>query len=157
MQISPYESVDILVKLAENQSKSLAEIVLNHQAIELHLSKEQIYKRMADNFQVMEESIQSGFMPDRCSSSGLSGGEAYKLLTALNKGETIGGRTLAIALARALAVTEVNASMGRIVAAPTAGSCGILPAAIITVMESHDIPRDRAIMSLFTAGGIGIV
>ncbi|NLA58510.1 MAG: L-serine ammonia-lyase, iron-sulfur-dependent, subunit alpha, partial [Firmicutes bacterium] len=56
-----------------------------------------------------------------------------------------------------LAVAEINASMGRIVAAPTAGSCGILPAALLTVMEEKNIPEDRVILGLFTAGGIGLV
>lgn len=157
MNILTYQSVDDLVGLATSQGKTIADIVITQQAMELHMSKDELCQQMADTLQVMEESVKWGLEPNHRSPSGLSGGDARKLLVAINEGETVGGKTLGMALVRALAVTEVNATMGRIVAAPTAGSCGILPAAIITVMEARNIPRDKAIMALFTAGGIGLV
>jgi L-serine dehydratase len=61
------------------------------------------------------------------------------------------------AMARAVAVAECNAGMGRIVAAPTAGSCGILPAAILTAEEIFGIAEDSLVMALFTAGAFGMV
>lgn len=157
MDMLTYQSVEELVELATSQGKTIADIVIAQQAMELHMSKDQLCQQMADTFQVMEESVRWGLEPNHRSPSGLSGGDARKLLKAINAGETVGGKTLGMALVRALAVTEVNATMGRIVAAPTAGSCGILPAAIITVMEARSIPKDKAIMGLFTAGGIGLV
>ena len=60
-------------------------------------------------------------------------------------------------MAKAVAVAESNAAMGKIVAAPTAGSCGILPAAVLTMMEEKNVTEDRAVMALFTAGGLGMV
>jgi L-serine dehydratase len=67
------------------------------------------------------------------------------------------GEFLGRVMARALAVAEVNACMGRIVAAPTAGSCGILPATILTLKEEKNLSEEQAVMGLFTAAGIGMV
>mgnify|MGYP000709540637 CR=1 FL=1 len=61
------------------------------------------------------------------------------------------------ALTRALAVSEWNAAMGRIVAAPTAGSCGILPAAVLTLQAERKLPERACVMSLFTASAVGMV
>ncbi|NLJ86965.1 MAG: L-serine ammonia-lyase, iron-sulfur-dependent, subunit alpha [Firmicutes bacterium] len=152
-----YQSVKELVELADAQDKRIADIVIAQQVTEQHASVDELYQHMADTFHVMQESVEWGLQPGHRSPSGLSGGDALKLLAALNEGETIGGTILGMAIVRALAVTEVNATMGRIVAAPTAGSCGILPAAILTVMETKGIPEHEAIMALFTAGGIGVV
>ena len=61
------------------------------------------------------------------------------------------------ALTRALAVSEYNAAMGKIVAAPTAGSCGILPGTILSLLEERELPEEIAVMALFTAGAFGMV
>ncbi|NMB11904.1 MAG: L-serine ammonia-lyase, iron-sulfur-dependent, subunit alpha [Firmicutes bacterium] len=152
-----YQSVDELVETAMSEGRNISDVVINQQAMEQHCSVDELYQQMACNLEVMRESVQSGVASKHRSPSGLSGGDAHKLLEAIKKAQTVGGTTLGMALVRALAVTEVNATMGRIVAAPTAGSCGILPAAILTVMDTKEIPEPRAIMALFTAGGIGLV
>ena len=72
-------------------------------------------------------------------------------------GKSLTGSFLSGALYRALAVSELNAAMGRIVAAPTAGSCGILPAALLTMQEEKQIPERDCVMSLFTASAVGMV
>ena len=64
---------------------------------------------------------------------------------------------MAGAMWRALAVSELNAAMGRIVAAPTAGSCGILPAAIVTMQEEYSLDEYDCVMALFTASAVGLV
>lgn len=132
-------------------------MVLENQAEEIGTTIDELYQQMADNFRVMQESVAAGLKPIPRSPSGLSGGDAYKLSQALANGRTIGGSTLTKGLMRAMAVSEINASMGKIVAAPTAGSCGILPGALITVMEEKQIPESKVIMSLFTAAGIGMI
>lgn len=152
-----YQSIEELVETAVSQRHNLSDVIIKQQSQEQHTSTDELYRQMARNLQVMRESVQWGLKPGHRSPSGLSGGDAHKLLEAVQQGHTVGGATLGMALVRALAVTEVNATMGRIVAAPTAGSCGILPAAILTVMETKNIPEDKAIMALFTAGGIGLV
>jgi L-serine dehydratase len=72
-------------------------------------------------------------------------------------GGSLSGPFCAKALTRAIAIAECNAAMGKIVAAPTAGSCGILPAAVLTILEERCIDERHAVMSLFTAGALGMV
>lgn len=70
-------------------------------------------------------------------------------------GGSLLGSAFSQVICNAMAVAEHNACMGRIVAAPTAGSCGVLPGALLTVAKLHKIPRERVLRSLFVAGGIG--
>ncbi|MBO5150061.1 MAG: L-serine ammonia-lyase, iron-sulfur-dependent, subunit alpha, partial [Anaerotignum sp.] len=72
-------------------------------------------------------------------------------------GKTIAGPFFGKAMVKAIAVAQTNACMGRIVASPTAGSCGILPAALLTLQEEKNIPDKDLVMALFTASAIGIV
>lgn len=152
-----YLSIRELVELAESENKRISEIVLQDQANQLELSQETVFAQMEQNLQVMLEAIDAGINSTQHSASGLSGGDAAKLHRAVQQGKTIGGGVLEQVLVKALAVAEVNAGMGKIVAAPTAGSCGILPAVLATVMEEHHLAREDVVRSLFTAAGVGMV
>lgn len=152
-----FQSIEELVTTAQLQSSTIGEVVLQHQARELDTTASSLMEKMSENLAVMEEAVAAGMRPGLRSTSGLSGGDAYKLQQAMALGKTLGGTILDKALTRALAISEVNACMGRIVAAPTAGSCGILPAVVLTAMEERNICRDRVVISLFTAAGIGMV
>lgn len=112
---------------------------------------------MKKRFHVMKQSVKEGMAPDLRSSSGLSGGSAAKMKSAVEQGRNHFGSLFGNAMAMALAVAESNSCMGRIVAAPTAGSCGVLPAALISVMEDKSLPEDEVVMSMFTASAIGMV
>jgi len=114
-------------------------------------------EEMRRTFRVMEESVASGIDPDLRSTSGLTGGTAYRMQQAVREGRTICGEVFGGALTRALAVSELNASMGRIVASPTAGSCGILPAAVLTIRDARGLDERTCVMSLFTASAVGMV
>ena len=88
----------------------------------------------------------------------MTGGEGYKMLQyAARSDGGLCGPFITRALSRALAVSGCNASMGKIVAAPTAGSCGILPGCLISMYEDKHIDRRAVVMSLFTAGAFGMV
>jgi L-serine dehydratase len=113
--------------------------------------------RMAEALQVMRESVEKGLDPDLHSVSRLTGGNAYKLMTAMQEGTTAGGSLLGRICARALAVAECNAAMGRIVAAPTAGACGILPAALLTMQEEYKLNDENLIDALYVAGAFGLI
>ena len=76
---------------------------------------------------------------------------------AVDDGKNICGRLFGSAMVKALAVSELNAAMGKIVAAPTAGSCGIIPAAVLTMQEEHHLSEDITVRALFTASAIGMV
>ena len=113
--------------------------------------------RMEEALQVMRESVEKGLDPELHSVSRLTGGNAYKLMTAMQNGITAGENLLGRICARALAVAECNAAMGRIVAAPTAGACGILPAALLTLQEEYDLSDEKLIDALYVAGAFGLI
>lgn len=137
--------------------KNISDLVLNEQACEMGLTEESLYQKMAADLQVMREAVEAGLTQQARSNSGICGGDAFKLKDNIEKGRSVGGTVLPFVIMRALAVSEVNASMGRIVAAPTAGSCGVLPAVLLAVMEEQKTPEKKVVMSLFTAAGIGMV
>ena len=116
-----------------------------------------MYERMLNSFKIMQMSIENGMEKDTRSVSGLTGGSAWKMKQRVDSGENICGHVFGEAMSMALAVAETNACMGKIVAAPTAGSCGIMPAAIVSVMNEKKIPVKKVVMSLFTSSAIGLV
>ena len=152
-----YTSLAGLLAAAEQAGRPLSELVLAQQAAELEQPPEQVYDRMARCYQVMADGVAPGCDPDLRSASGLSGGNAAKMKAAVDAGRTLTGPVLGGALTRALAISELNAAMGRIVAAPTAGSCGILPAALLTMEQEKGCDRHACVMALFTASAVGLV
>ncbi len=152
-----YDSLAELLKTAKEQKCRLSRLVLTQQAEQMETDELTLYEKMKENYQVMAACIAPGCDPDLKSTSGLTGGDAAKMRSAVEEGRNLTGSLLGGALYRALAVSELNAAMGRIVAAPTAGSCGILPAAILTMQEEKQLPEKDCVMSLFTASAVGMV
>ena len=152
-----YYSVEDLADAATRENRKISQIVLTDQARELEKPEEELYQTMLESFRVMQRSVEDGIDPDMRSVSGLSGGGAYKMKQAVDKGRSLCGKVFGYALVRALAVSESNACMGKIVAAPTAGSCGIIPAALLTFIEDRELPERDVVMSLFTASAFGMV
>lgn len=152
-----YFSLKDLLNTASEEGCTLSSLVLAQQAEQLELPEEEVYERMRKSYQVMAECIEPGCSPDLRSTSGLTGGDAYKMRKATKEGKNLTGSLMGSALYRALAVSELNASMGRIVAAPTAGSCGIVPAAVLTMQEERNLSERQCVMSLFTASAVGMV
>lgn len=118
---------------------------------------EELNARMAEALSVMRDAAEKGLDPNLRSVSRLTGGNAAKLMRAAVSGQTMGGSLLGRICARALAVAECNAAMGRIVAAPTAGACGILPGALLTVQEEYGYTDDQLVDALFVAGAFGLI
>lgn len=156
MELNYFSLKDLLNTASENGC-TLSSLVLAQQAEQLELPEEEVYERMRKSYQVMAECIEPGCSPDLRSTSGLTGGDAYKMRKATKEGKNLTGSLMGSALYRALAVSELNASMGRIVAAPTAGSCGIVPAAVLTMQEERNLSERQCVMSLFTASAVGMV
>ena len=111
---------------------------------------------MKISLHVMQEAVKVGKNPDLRSTSGLTGGDAAKVEAYAQSGGIM-GKFLNHAMARAIAVSEYNAAMGKIVASPTAGSCGILPGTVVSMLEEGRCDEHAAVMALFTAGAIGMV
>ncbi|WP_458407554.1 L-serine ammonia-lyase, iron-sulfur-dependent, subunit alpha [Anaerotignum sp.] len=152
-----YDSVAELVNEAEKRGLKLSELVLKSQAQIAERTEAEMFAQMARSLEVMKESVQEGMDRDKRSASGLTGGDAFKMNEALLSGKTIAGPFFGKAMVKAIAVAQTNACMGRIVASPTAGSCGILPSALLTLQEERNIPDKDLVMALFTASAIGIV
>lgn len=151
-----YMTIAELTCAAREQGKKLSEVVLADQSAQMEIKAEELYARMERSLDVMQEAIKAGMDPNLRSTSGLTGGDAAKMLTYSRQGGMTGS-FLNKAMARAIAVAEYNAAMGKIVAAPTAGSCGIIPGTVLSMLEEGRCTREQAVMSLFTSGAVGIV
>ena len=123
-----FNSIEELVHLAKEEHCPISQIVMAWEAENNLTSQESQIEAMRKNWQVMVDSLQRGCQNQEKSLSGLTGGDAVKLCSYSQQGYT--GEAVLRAAASAIGVSEVNAVMGRIVACPTAGSCGIVPAAV---------------------------
>lgn len=152
-----YHSIALLVEAASRRGVAISRIVLEDQAARLETPPETVYARMRESLAVMEQSARDGLTPGLRSTSGLTGGDGRRVRLRAEGGESLSGSFCARAISLALSVAECNAAMGRIVAAPTAGSCGILPAALLAMRQEKGVDEERAVMALFTAGALGMV
>lgn len=146
-----------LVELCNAHNKRIYEVMIEREVYISGRTKDVIVKAMEDNLTVMKDAIKKGLTRDTRSVSGLIGGDAKKLKNRYEENKTAAGKQMNKAVASAMAVLEVNASMGLIVAAPTAGASGILPGTIVTVAEEFRLDDNDMINGLFTAGAIGYI
>lgn len=150
-------SVASLVRAANENNITMGRAALMEQVHQDGETEEVLVAKMRTALSVMDESVQHGLDPNTRSMSGLTGGQASKMLELSKSGNSAGGENLTRAGAYALAVAELNASMGRIVAAPTAGACGIIPAALNQARENYGSTDDELVDALFCAAGVGAV
>lgn len=146
-----------LVALAQQQQRSVGYIVWQYETERSQRPSQEIWNQMHLNLAVMREAVQSGLASREKSLSGLVGGDAARMKDRLQGGSTLCGSAVYKAAAYALAVSEVNAGMGRIVACPTAGSCGIVPGALLAIGEELGCDDETLVQALFTTAGIGLV
>jgi L-serine dehydratase len=152
-----FTSLKELIELAEQDKTTIAELMIKTEVQQKRYPRETIIENMAEQFTVMEESVRRGTTSPVMSRTGLTGGDGYRLYQyAENEKSFINPVTLNAA-ANALGVSEVNAAMGRIVATPTAGSAGILPAVLVHAFDSGKFTREQIVQSMFTASALGLV
>jgi L-serine dehydratase len=152
-----FRTLSELESICRNESLSIAQLMINEQARETGESEEAIILQMSSYYQVMKEAVTKGLEPGTQSRSGLTGGDGRKMNEYVLAGEPSVGEWAGKALAYALSVSEVNASMGRIVATPTAGSCGIIPGVFVSSQERFGWDDEKLVNGLFAAGAIGYV
>jgi len=145
-----------LEEVCNRENISICEYTLRSQEEE-GIKRQDIIEKMKKNLYIMQKSAKHGMETPVISVSGLIGGDAVRLAKYAESGNSLCGEFLTKAMARALSSSEVNAAMGRIVAAPTAGSCGILPAVIISAGEKLGKKEEDLIEALITASAIGIL
>lgn len=150
-----FNNISELIALAEEEGTAVHEIVIRWEMQDSQKSREEILLGMQNNWQVMQASIERGISNREKSLSGLTGGDALKLYNYRQQGYM--GQEVLSAAAYAVGISEVNVVMGRIVACPTAGSCGIVPAALYAAKKERNLSDEDIVNALFTAAGIGMV
>lgn len=146
-----------LVRICRENGIPIWEYAIREEVIRSEASREDVLEKMRRTLHVMVDSSTIAQEQQVKSISGLIGGDAYKIRSYADRGNTLTGSFINRAMARALSSSEVNAAMGRIVACPTAGSCGILPAVILSAGEELHKTEDELVNALFTAAGVGII
>ena len=146
-----------LIKICEENSISLSEYAIRREMEDREVSREDLFLKMKKTLDVMRHGATEAREKEVYSVSGLIGGDGYKLQEYLKSGKSLTGDTMILAMAMALSSSEVNASMGRIVACPTAGSCGIIPAVILTAGEGLGKSDEDLIKALFASSAIGMI
>jgi len=152
-----FSSIAEMVSVAEASGQRLSEVVIQAEVEQSQIRPEELRQRMQRQLEVMRRSAEQGLTRPVISLSGISGGNAHRFWNWLADHNPITGPILSRTVARAMSVNEVNAGMGCIVATPTAGSAGILPAVLLTLQEARDYSDEQLIDALFTASGIGAV
>lgn len=147
-----HRSIESLLKDASDSGRGLPEVVLAREVEETGTTPDQVRARIRRTLTVMRAAIDEGLKGEVRSPSGLTGGRSAKLWA---DGPRILGPRVTATLARAIATLEVNAAMGLIVAAPTAGAAGVLPAILLSVGEFMEVDEDRLIDAMLIAGGVG--
>lgn len=152
-----YKSIEELVRKSLKENKKISDIVIEDQAAQEETTADELIYRMGERYEIMEKCTRAEELEHIKSTSGLTGGDAYRMYRHIKSGKSLTGNLMAGALMRALAVSETNAGMGRIVAAPTAGSCGIVPAVLATLEAEGLAKREDCVRALFTAGAVGMI
>ncbi|TXK71916.1 L-serine ammonia-lyase, iron-sulfur-dependent, subunit alpha [Paenibacillus sp. N3.4] len=152
-----FKTLQELIVLCQTEQLPIHRLMLKEQASESGRTEDEEFAKMSQYYTVMKDAVLRGLTKDTLSRSGLTGNDAKKVSVLLDEERSYLGSQAGRALAYALAVSEVNASMGRIVATPTAGSCGIIPGAFISSQEQYGWTDEHMVQGLFTAGALGYV
>lgn len=149
-------SCEEMLAAAREQGISLSEVILRSDLTESRLTEAQSRANMRTLWRVMQQTS-ADYDPAQRSNSDLSGGDAAKVEAAFAGGKLFGGAYLAQVTAEALKTAECNACMKRIVAAPTAGSCGVLPAVLLPLARGGEADEAAVCEALYVAAGFGQV
>lgn len=144
-----------LLSLCKEYDKPISQIMMDRECEMTEKPLDEIRSRMAVSLQIMKDATKEAINQPSQSMGGLIGGESRKLSDLQSSGKNIAGNLLSKAITYSMGVLEVNASMGLIVAAPTAGSSGVIPGVLLALQEEYDFTDDQIIDALFTCSAIG--
>ncbi|MDL2302506.1 L-serine ammonia-lyase, iron-sulfur-dependent, subunit alpha [Lachnospiraceae bacterium OttesenSCG-928-D06] len=153
-----YDSLAEILRICKEEQKEFWQVVLTDDVLERDTTEKESMEKMTSFWEAMCLARDS-YDGSLCSSSGLSGGDGQKMQDFYSEQQvdSIGGSFLSKVIVTALKMGESNACMKRIVAAPTAGACGVLPAVLIPYEEEKQIEKEEIIKALYVAAGIGKV
>ena len=144
-----------LIKGCSVENKKIYELIQEQEAQEADVSVEEIREKVKLNIETMRSTIKTGMCSTEKAISNWCGDDCVKLQKRYSKQNALFGKLFEKIITYSLATIEENLRMGKIVACPTAGSCGIVPAVLVAVSEEYNITEDEQINALITAGGIG--
>lgn len=150
-----FSSVEDMLRAAEHRHTTLAEAICRSDLSESGLTEEESRSHMKMLWDVMQETSREYSPTDR-STSGMVGGDAGKIRDA-EPGSLLGGTYFNQVIEEALKTAECNACMKRIVAAPTAGSCGVLPSVLLPLYREEQVEEEQILDALYVAAGFGQV
>ncbi|MGI6672919.1 MAG: L-serine ammonia-lyase, iron-sulfur-dependent, subunit alpha [Limnochordia bacterium] len=145
-----------LMELCAERQQNLAEVVAAYAAFRSSTTVEAVRERMRDSLAVMRASVERG-RSDGGHLSRLISGYGRLFAQAEQEGRLLGGPLFKKSLLYSLSVSQCNASLGRIVACPTAGSCGVVPGALLAAAEELESSDEAIIDALLVMGGVGVV
>ncbi len=151
-----YHSISDIVKICKEDNKEFWQVVLESDANERGVSVQESMDAMHGLYQAMKRA-DTEYKPELRSASGLVGGDGEKLHIYNESGKNICGDFIGRVMEKAVSMGESNACMRRIVAAPTAGSCGVIPAVFISAQEKMQISDDVMTHAMYVAAGVGNV
>ena len=154
--MTEYHSIQNILDLCKEQDKKVWEVVLQADMDESGASEEQTFEKMRFMYKAMQEADRS-YEANLKSQSGMVGGDGEKMRQYNASGRNLCSEYSSLAMEKALKMGESNACMKRIVAAPTAGSCGVIPAVLLSYEENKKAEEDELVKALFVASGIGKV
>lgn len=149
-----YQSFQEIINIEKTSGKSFWEIVRDDDCKEMELTAQEAFQRMKEMYEAMQNADAS-YDPALSSASGLVGRDGAKIAAAREKDTLLCGPFLALVMEKAIKMGESNACMKRIVAAPTAGSCGVLPAVFLSLEEAKGYPEEEMVKALYVSAGIG--
>lgn len=150
-----YSNFGEIVDLSIKSEKKLYQTILEWEMLENGQDQDELLSFTENIFNVMLESYKYKLNNDELSLTGWSGFNTKKYLTYKNSGKSLMNNLFSKALLAALSISENNASMGKIVACPTAGSSGVVPGVLISLYEEKNISKEKIVQSLIVAGAIG--
>lgn len=154
--MTEYHTLQELQELAVQQKKEIWQIVQQEDMDASERTQEQSYEKMHQMYEAMKYADTS-YNGNLRSASGRAGGDGEKLHEYNASGKNICGAFIGLVMEKAIKMGESNACMRRIVAAPTAGSCGVLPAVLLSYEEQFATTEEQMVQALYVAAGIGKV
>ena len=144
-----------LLALCQNNGCPISEVMVLRECNQIEMTREVVDERMLQVLGIMRRAASEPLQNPRRSMGGLIGGEAALVARHCREGNSICGTTLSTAMAAAMAVLEVNSSMGLIVAAPTAGSSGVVPGVLLALQKVHGFSDATLLPALYNSSAIG--
>ncbi len=144
-----------LLEVCRTENITISEAMLRREQSISTMSEEEVIGALKHAYEIMQQAIKRSLEEDLVSMGGLIGGEAKKIYA--RRSLSTCGSLISKAISYAMGVLEVNTSMGLIVAAPTAGSSGVIPGVFVSLQEEHGFDEDAMIRALLNAGAVGYI